>query len=95
MTKLVGVFKKLNINIMQDLVISGSVLEKIKISPSELLIEIAVHLYDKEKLSMAQAKRLAGMTQIEFQKELVKRNVCIKYDLEDLETDLKNLSLLD
>lgn len=80
---------------MQDLIISAKTLEQLKLTPSELLIELAVHLYDTEKLSMGQAKKLAGLTQIDFQKELAKRDVYIKYDIEDLETDLKNLSLLD
>ena len=80
---------------MQDLIVAGEILEELKISPSELLIEFAVYLYDIEKLSMGQAKKLARLTQLEFQQELSKRNVLIKYDEEDLETDLKNLSLLD
>ena len=80
---------------MQDLIVSGHILQELKISPSELLIELAVYLYDSEKLSIGQAKKLAGLTQIAFQKELSKRNVLIKYDVEDFETDLKNLSSLD
>lgn len=80
---------------MEDLIIPAKTLEQLRITPSELLIELAVHLYDTEKLSMGQAKKLAGLTQIDFQKELAKRDVYIKYDIEDLETDLKNLSLLD
>lgn len=80
---------------MQDLIVSGSILEELRITPSELLIDLAVYLYDSEKLSIGQAKKLAGLTQIAFQKELSKRNVLIKYDVEDLETDLKNLSFLD
>ena len=80
---------------MEDLIIPAKTLAQLKTTPSELLIEIAVHLYDREKLSMGQAKKLAGLTQIDFQKELAKRNVCIKYDIEDFETDLKNLSSLD
>jgi len=80
---------------MEDLIIPAKTLEQLKITPSELLIELAVYLYDTEKLSMGQAKKLAGLTQIEFQKELAKHDVYIKYDLQDLETDLKNLSLLD
>jgi len=80
---------------MQDLIISGSILEELRISPSELMIDLAVYLYDKEKLSMGQAKKLAGLTQIEFQKEISKRHVFIKYDVEDLEKDLENLSQLD
>lgn len=80
---------------MQDLVISGKVLEELNISPSELMIDLAVYLYDKEKLSLGQAKKLAGLTQIQFQHELVKRGVFLKYDMEDLEKDLENLALLD
>lgn len=80
---------------MQDLIVSGNILQELRITPSELLIDLAVYLYDSEKLSIGQAKKLAGLTQIAFQKELSKRNVLIKYDVEDLETDLKNLSFLD
>jgi predicted HTH domain antitoxin len=79
---------------MQDLIISGNILEGLKISPAELMIDIAVYLYDKEKLSMGQAKKLAGLTQIEFQKELSKNGVLIKYDIEDFEKDLENLKTL-
>lgn len=80
---------------MQDLIVPGNILQELKITPSELLIDLAVYLYDSEKLSIGQAKKLAGLTQIAFQKELSKRDVLIKYDIEDLETDLKNLSFLD
>lgn len=80
---------------MQDLVISGNVVDELGMSPSELMIELAVYLYDKEKLSMGQAKKLADLTQIEFQKELSKRGVFIKYDMEDLEKDLESIRLLD
>ena len=79
---------------MQDFIISADVLEELRLSPTELMLDLAVYLYDKEKLSMGQAKKLAGLTQIEFQKEMSKRGVFIKFDLEDLETDLKNLNLL-
>ena len=56
-----------NTDNMEDLVISGSLLEPLELSPSELLTELSVYLYDKERLSMARAKKLAGLTQIEFQ----------------------------
>ena len=77
-----------------DLVIRDEILKKAEITAAELLIEIAVHLYDTERLSMGQAKNLAQLDLISFQKELSKRNVYIKYDIEDLETDLKNLEYL-
>ena len=77
-----------------DLLIKEDILKKAEITAEELLIEIAVHLYDTERLSMGQARNLAQLDQISFQKELAKRDVYIKYDIEDLETDLKNLDKL-
>ncbi len=77
---------------MGDLIISGNILKELKVSPSELKFDFAVYLYDKGKLTMGQAKKLAGLTQIEFQKEMSKRGIFIKYDIEDLEKDLKNLN---
>ncbi len=77
-----------------NLLIKEDILKKAEITAEELLIEIAVHLYDTERLSMGQARNLAQLDQISFQRELAKRDVYIKYDIEDLETDLKNLDKL-
>ncbi len=74
-----------------DLIIPENTLKAAEISADELLIEIAVHLYDTERLSMGQAKNLVNMDHISFQQELAKRDVNIKYDENDLDTDLKNL----
>lgn len=74
------------------LIIPEEILKKAEISADELRIEIAVYLYDKEKLSFGQAKTLSNLDYIAFQKELSKRDVYIKYDIEDLENDLKNLN---
>lgn len=70
-------------------------LEELRISPKDLILDLAVYLYDKEKLSMGQAKKLAGLTQVGFQRELSKRGVLIKYDIEDFEKDLNILDQLD
>ena len=77
---------------MQDLIISGDMLEELQISPTDLLIDLAVYLYDKERLSIGQAKKLAGLSQVEFQREMSKRGVYIKYDMKDLEKDLDVLN---
>lgn len=71
------------------------VLAKTNFSEAELLIEIAIHLYDIEKLTMGQARRLADLDQISFQKELAKRNMYLKYSLEDLEDDLRAIDELN
>jgi predicted HTH domain antitoxin len=77
-----------------NLLIKEDILKKAEITAEELLIEIAVHLYDTERLSMGQARNLAQLDQISFQRELAKRDIYIKYDIEDLETDLNNLDKL-
>lgn len=72
------------------------ILEKAEISGTELLLEVCVYLYDKDRLSFGQAKTLAELNHIAFQKELAKRNVYIKYDSNDLREDIRNLdSLID
>ncbi|MCB0521914.1 MAG: UPF0175 family protein [Lewinellaceae bacterium] len=76
---------------MQDLIIKGEILEKANISPKELLIDLAVYLYDKGRLSMGQAKKLAGLDQISFQKEMSKRGVYLNYGVEEFKEDLKTL----
>jgi len=80
---------------MTDLVISGNVLEKVEMTPSELLTELAVFLYEKERLSIGKARKLAGLDLIAFQKELAKRDVYIHYDIEDFHKDIENLNELD
>lgn len=74
--------------------ISDEILQKTQLSSKEMLIEIATHLYDLGKLTMGQARKLAELDQISFQKELSKRNIYIKYDVEDLMEDLKTLEEL-
>jgi predicted HTH domain antitoxin len=79
---------------MQELIIPGSMLEDLKLSASDLRLELAVYLYDKERLSFAQSKKLAGLSQIAFQKALSKRGVAIKYGISDFEKDLETLTRL-
>ncbi|MEL6696675.1 MAG: UPF0175 family protein [Bacteroidota bacterium] len=74
-----------------DLLIKEEILKQAEITAEELILEIALHLYDSGRFSMGQARNLAQLDQISFQKELAKRDIYIKYDIEDLNTDLSNL----
>lgn len=76
---------------MEDIIISGQWLVNAKMTPSDLLIEIAVYLYEKKKLTMGQARKLAKLDQVSFQKEMSKRNVFIQLDIDDIKKDIKNL----
>ncbi len=76
-----------------SLIIPIEVLEQAKMTAQELAVEIAVYLYEKKRLTMGQAKRVAGLGQIAFQHELAKRGVYIHYNLADFEKDIKNLGI--
>ena len=80
-------------SMVDDLVISKDFLQSVKMTPSQLTLEIAVYLYAKKKLTLGQAKRLAQLDQIAFQQELAKRHVNIHYDMADVLKDLQNLDI--
>ena len=80
-------------NTKADFIVSGEFLQSAKMTPQELAVEIAVHLYDRKRLTLGQAKRLAGLDQISFQKELARRNVYIHLETEDVLQDIKNLGI--
>ena len=78
-----------------SVVISDEVLRASRLSASELKAEIAVMLFQKEKLSLGQASRLAAMDHLEFQHLLASRSISVHYDVADFEEDLKTLSQLE
>lgn len=75
------------------IIIPDDILRKAKITEKDFLIDIAVYLYDKKRLSIGQAKRLAGLNQLEFQKALADRGVYLNYDVEEFHKDLKTLGI--
>ena len=54
----------------------------------ELRLELAVSLYARKALSFGKARRLAGLSKEDFQKELGKRQIERHYTEEELEEDL-------
>lgn len=72
-------------------VIPDEVLKSAQISEAELTQEIALMLFQKEKLTLAQASRLAGMPRIQFQRLLASRQIPIHYDVAELESDIATL----
>lgn len=74
--------------------IENNILDDVGLSKSEILIELAVSLYKRGALSIGQACKLAGIKQIEFRRELGKREEFINYNTEDLEEDLMSLKNL-
>ncbi len=76
------------------LIIPDEILQATKMSVDELKQEIAILLFQKEKLTLGQASRLAGMSQIQFQHLLASRQIPIHYDVAEFDEDLKTLQEL-
>lgn len=74
-----------------SVVIPDEVLYTVHMTSAELIQEIAVLLYQREKLTLGQASRLAGMSQLQFQFLLASRHIPIHYDVAEFEADLKTL----
>lgn len=74
-----------------SIVIPDEILHTIHMTVDELLQEIAILLYQKGKLSLGQASRLAGVSQLQFQFLLASRQIPIHYDIAEFESDLKTL----
>jgi predicted HTH domain antitoxin len=60
----------------------------------EFRLEVAVLLFQNERLTLAQAARLAGLDRLAFQRLIAGRGICIHYDVTDFEDDLRTLGEL-
>jgi predicted HTH domain antitoxin len=74
-----------------SVVISDGVLQAANLSGDELLQELALLLFEQNRLTLAQASRLAQLDRISFQQLLASRNLPIHYDVNDFEEDLTTL----
>lgn len=71
--------------------ISDEVLRAVQMSEAELLQEIAVMLFQKERFTLGQASRFAGMNQLQFQRLLASRQIPLHYNIAELREDVKSL----
>jgi predicted HTH domain antitoxin len=74
-----------------NLVIPDDILRTAKLTEADLRLEIAILLFQQKKIGTGKARQLAGLNLIEFRRELAKRDICVHYDVEDLQDDLKTL----
>lgn len=71
--------------------ISDAVLTAAHISEPELKQELALRLFQQDRLTLAQASRLAEMGQLAFQALLAKGQIPIHYGVEEFREDLRTL----
>ena len=71
--------------------IPREVIHATRMTPEELRRELAIHLFQKGKLSFGKAREMAGMTVWAFQQLLGSRGIPVHYNVEDYEEDLATL----
>jgi predicted HTH domain antitoxin len=74
-----------SITISDDILASSGLTEK------ELRCELAIALFQTERLTLAQAATVAEQTQLEFQKVLASRRIPIHYGPQELDDDLQTI----
>jgi predicted HTH domain antitoxin len=77
-----------------SVIISDEVLTSTRMKEGEIKQEIAIMLFQKEKLTLAQASRLTEIHSVAFQHLLASRHIPMHYGVEDLEQDLNNFQAL-
>lgn len=71
--------------------IPDDVLHAARMSESELRQELAVLLFQQDRVTLAQAARLAGTDRVRFQHLLASREIPVHYDVGEFEDDLTTL----
>lgn len=76
------------------LVIPDDVLQSAHMSADELKLEVALLLFQQDRLTLAQASTLTGLSRWQFQQILAQRNLTVHYDSNDFAQDLLTLRQL-
>lgn len=74
--------------------IPAQIINQSGLSAKDILLKVALVLFEEEKLTLGQASRLADLHQYEFQRELAARNIPVHYGEEDYKRDLQTIGLI-
>jgi predicted HTH domain antitoxin len=77
-----------------SLTVPSDVVSATDLTEEQVAVELAVELYQREKLSLGHAARLAGMDKWSFNDLLAGREIPMHYDEADLRRDLATLQRL-
>ena len=73
--------------------IPDEILKAANLDEHGVLVELACHLFDAQRLSLGQASRLAGMSRTDFEDELHDRKISVyRYGEEEFQQDLQALA---
>ncbi len=73
--------------------IPDTYLEEAHLTATQVKLELAILLFQQERLTMAQAARLAGLHRMQMQRELARRKIPIHYGIEELKADMEKLNI--
>jgi predicted HTH domain antitoxin len=71
--------------------IPDEALAGVDVKESEVRLELAVSLFAQDRLTLAQAARLAGISRVQLQHVLAARGMNVHFTLDDWQDDLKTL----
>jgi predicted HTH domain antitoxin len=80
-----------NRQVQGGVVIPANVFEDAGLTPQEMLVELALYLFDKEVMTLGQAKTLAGMSVGDFMTLLGQRGIEMHYGVEEFMEDIETL----
>lgn len=69
------------------------VVEQTGLSEARIKLEVAVALFERDVLTLAQGAAVAGLHRMQLQEELARRQVPLHYGTEELREDLKTLNI--
>lgn len=76
------------------LTIADNVLKSSGLTEKQLILEIAISLYQRKILSLGKAAAFTNLHRFQFQKALSERKIAIHFSEKDLEKDLTTLENL-
>lgn len=74
--------------------IPREIMHSARLTPEELKKELAILLFQQNRISFGKARELAGLDVWSFQQLLGAREINVHYDLDDFNDDLQNLKKL-
>ena len=77
-----------------SILISNEILATARMTEAEMRQEIAILLFQKEKFTLAQASRFAGVHRMAFQHILATCQIPVHYGVDDFEHDVRHLQEL-
>lgn len=75
-----------------SLIIFDEIVKASGLSEDELFLEIVLLLFQQDKISLGKAPELLNMSQIRFQRLMADRDICVHYDVAQLQEDIQHLT---